>query len=641
MQDNIEKIKSALSIKDVVSKHVKLQKKGVKYVGICPFHKEKTPSFQIDERENLYYCFGCSAGGDIFTFTEKYFNISFNDAIIKLAEEAGVQLKPFNGKAFGDGLDKLYTTLEKLKDFYCKTLKSSAGVAAYKYAKDKRQLDDEVIKKFEIGYAPIISMGDLLKEIDSDLGTFEALGLIRDHDGRKYNFFTNRLMIPIKNYAGNVIAFGGRSLDGSMPKYINSSESSLFKKSELLFNYNNARQEKNVNRNAKVILVEGYMDTMVLDKFGFKSTVACLGTAITENQLKKVFKLDDCIYLCFNSDNAGIKASRRAIEILLSFIGVSNEIKIINLNPYKDVDEFLHSAGKDSFNKLFNSAAEWQDFIFNTISQDYNFANPNQVARLESELNNVVEMTHNSFIKKHTSRYFKDRIYHSTRLSGQKYNRKNIQSNDTVIQKNYHGQIDSIATDKKSIAIQADNIEISILALLIIKPIILANDELIKDMPDFKTGDIGESYSLIINFFIDKYQFGISKENFMLSLQNYSYKDFLESQFYNNIPNTVRKVLEKKINRMAEELSTITIDIIKKEEILLKKLFVFLLLSRIEEDIEKIKKSTKNQVDKLNFEKYIDNLIKEKRVYMDALIAIDDNLSKASLSFSSISAEES
>ena len=276
-----DEIKAGCNIVDVIGRSVNLKRSGSNYKGVCPFHNEKTPSFVVSEDKQIFTCFGCGQSGDVISFVEKYYNLSFQEAIEKLASEYNIELKSGEFKN-EKKKDVMYNINAEAARFFFEQMRTTEN-PAYKYIR-RRGISDQTIVKFGIGYAPdswdslILDMKD--KGIDEKQMT--ALGLASGNNGKIYSKFRNRIMFPIINTRGKVIGFGGRVLDDGIPKYLNSPESEIFRKKNNLFGINLTRQE--ISKEGKAILVEGYMDVISLFQQGVKNVVASLGTALTENQ---------------------------------------------------------------------------------------------------------------------------------------------------------------------------------------------------------------------------------------------------------------------------------------------------------------------------------------------------------------------
>ena len=345
----IREVADKNDIYDVVSQYVTLKKAGSSYVGLCPFHNEKTPSFSVSPQKGIFHCFGCSEGGNVIHFLMKIENISFVEAVEKLAQRAGISLPRPNEKdsaAYAAKIKQkevIYEINKMAAQFFYDNLKS--GKAAVEYFK-KRSLDGLAAKRFFLGYARDSwnALFAYLKEKGCRESDILSAGLIKASDnGKYYDTFRNRVMFPIFDIRNRVIGFGGRVLDDSKPKYLNSSDSPVFNKSRNLYFLNVARRAGK----DYVILVEGYMDVIALAKSGYLNTVATLGTALTAQQAKMIAGDFKEAVICYDSDEAGRKATARAITILREF---DIKISAMNLRDKKDPDEYINAYGKTRFN---------------------------------------------------------------------------------------------------------------------------------------------------------------------------------------------------------------------------------------------------------------------------------------------------
>lgn len=402
-EDLIEEIRQKNDIVDVISGYVKLQKKGSSYFGLCPFHNEKSPSFSVSRSKQMYYCFGCGAGGNVITFIMEYENYSFVEAVRMLAERVGVEIPEMEySKEAKQKADLKATLLEinKLaaKYFYAQ-LKSAQGTHAYTYLTD-RGLDDTTITAFGLGYSNKYS-DDLYRYLKAKGYRDEMLskaGLISfDERNGVYDKFWNRVMFPIMDVNNRVIAFGGRVMGDAKPKYLNSPETEVFDKSRNLYGLNRAR----TSRKSYFLICEGYMDVIALHQAGFTNAIATLGTAFTPGHASLIKRYVNEVYLTYDSDEAGTKAALRAIPILKE-AGI--HAKIIRMEPYKDPDEFIKNLGKEEFEKRINQARNGFLFTLEVLEREYDMNSPegktafhNEVAKRltqfeeEIERNNYIE----------------------------------------------------------------------------------------------------------------------------------------------------------------------------------------------------------------------------------------------------------
>lgn len=384
-EEVIEEIRMKNDIVDVVSGYVKLQKKGSSYFGLCPFHNEKSPSFSVSPGKQIYYCFGCGAGGNVISFVMQYENYTFQEAVKFLAQKAGIQLpeaeyseetrKKENKRA------RLLQVNKEAATYFFHQLRSENGRAGWQYLK-KRELSDETIRKFGLGFANMTS-NDLVKFLkskgyedevirDAGLATFdEKFGF---HDK-----FWNRVMFPIQDINHRVIGFGGRVMGDGKPKYLNSPETPVFDKSRNLYGLNIARTA----RKNQIILCEGYMDVITMHQAGFSQAVASLGTAFTEGQASLLKRYTDEVILSYDSDGAGVTAALRAISILKE-AGMTG--RVLNLEPYKDPDEFIKNCGQEAFQKRLDEAENTFFFEIRMLQKDYNMQDPESKTKFYREI---------------------------------------------------------------------------------------------------------------------------------------------------------------------------------------------------------------------------------------------------------------
>ncbi len=374
-EDLKEEVRSANDIVDVISGYVRLQKKGSSYVGLCPFHNEKSGSFHVSQNKQLYHCFGCGAGGDVFAFLMEYENFSFREAMEQLADRVGITLPAqelsVQEKRESDYRARLLEVNREAGKYYYLLLRSDRGAHALDYFRN-RKLSDETMKKFGLGYADKYS-DDLYRYLRSkgyDDQLLKDSGLIMIDEKRgAHDKFWNRAMFPIMNVHNKIIGFGGRVMGEGEPKYLNSPETQIFDKSRNLYGLNLARASKR----AQLLLCEGYMDVIALHQAGFDNAVASLGTAFTSGHASLLKRYAKEVYLTFDSDNAGVKAALRAIPILKE-AGIA--AKVIRMEPYKDPDEFIRALGADAYQERIDQAENSFMFEIRILEQNYNMNDP-------------------------------------------------------------------------------------------------------------------------------------------------------------------------------------------------------------------------------------------------------------------------
>ena len=373
-EESIQELRARADIVAVVGKNVHLKKMGANYFGLCPFHGEKTPSFCVNAQKQIFYCFGCGKGGDVIKFTMEYENITFPEAVRKLADEVGYSLPEVNVGAEErqerDLRAKLLEINKKAAVYFYELLRQPVGQAGMAYFR-KRELQDETLRSWGLGYSGDTRDGlyRYLRQCGFDDASLRASGLVNYSERGAYDKFFRRVMFPIMDVNNRVIGFGGRVLDGSEPKYMNSPETKLFDKSRNLFGLCYARK----SRKKSFILCEGYMDVISMHQAGFTNAVASLGTALTEEQCRLLKRYVDEILLTYDSDGAGIKAAKRAMPMLKS-VGIRT--KVIRMQPYKDPDEFIKAMGQEAFQKRIDEAQNSFLWLIEVMKQDYDLQDP-------------------------------------------------------------------------------------------------------------------------------------------------------------------------------------------------------------------------------------------------------------------------
>lgn len=371
----IEEVRMKNDIVDVISGYVRLQKKGSSYFGLCPFHNEKSPSFSVSRQKQMYYCFGCGAGGNIFTFLMEYENLTFVEAVQMLADRAGVELPKMEySKEAKERADLKSVLLEINKaaaQYFYVQLKNEQGRTGYTYLKN-RGLSEETIKAFGLGYSNKYSndLYQYLKSKGYSEDHIRQAGLVStDEKNGVYDKFWNRVMFPIMDVNSRVIGFGGRVMGDGKPKYLNSPETPVFDKSRNLYGLNRARSAKK----SYFLLCEGYMDVIALHQAGFTNAVASLGTALTSGHASLIKRYVQEVYLTYDSDEAGTRAALRGVPILKS-AGIS--AKVIRMDPYKDPDEFIRNLGAEEFEKRIMNARNGFMFSLEILEREYDMNSP-------------------------------------------------------------------------------------------------------------------------------------------------------------------------------------------------------------------------------------------------------------------------
>jgi len=365
----IQDLLARVDIVDLVDGYVPLKKAGTNYAACCPFHNEKSPSFTVSPTKQFYHCFGCGAHGTAISFVMEYQGMGFVDAIKELASRAGMQVPESEGRSFNDEKPGQTRTLIEIMaraaQYYKDQLKASSR--AVEYCK-KRGLTGEIAARFGMGYAP--DGWQNLQAVFSDYNADElkTAGLIIENEaGRRYDRFRDRLMIPIINQKGDIIAFGGRIIDQGEPKYLNSPETPLFEKGRELFGLPQARQA--LRETDTAIVTEGYMDVIALAQNGVGNAVATLGTATTSTHVTKLLRQVDRVIFCFDGDNAGRKAAWRALENSLEALADNKRLAFIFLPPEDDPDSYIRAHGKAEFDRLVQQAMPLSDFLLRELAQ--------------------------------------------------------------------------------------------------------------------------------------------------------------------------------------------------------------------------------------------------------------------------------
>ncbi|QEK89920.1 DNA primase [Wolbachia endosymbiont of Chrysomya megacephala] len=403
--DHIDIIKSKLLLSDIVGKKVRLIKRGDSFVGLCPFHNEKTPSFSVSNVKGLYYCFGCSAHGDAFEFISQTEGLSFKEALEKLSSVAGVEL-PKN-LSFAKENDKLFSALNLAASWFAQ---KNRGVMAYLR---QRKISLKIIDKFKIGYAPSSGLKEYLNSSGIKDEILIDVGLINKNSR---DYFYDRLIFPIHNITGKVIGFGGRALNSEQqPKYLNSPESQLFKKRENLYGLNFALSE--IRKKQHLFVVEGYMDVIALHQAGISNTVAPLGTAISAEQIKNLWKFAKEISICMDGDSAGRHAAIRIAELVLPILEPGYTLKFVTLPNNKDPYDICNELEYKTEDVLsaFNHSTElhseylWHHIIGSNLQNYEKFA-PEKYSILEHKFMKYVNAIGNSSIRRYYRDYFYNKV---------------------------------------------------------------------------------------------------------------------------------------------------------------------------------------------------------------------------------------
>ncbi|MGN1310442.1 MAG: DNA primase [Clostridia bacterium] len=464
--DNIiEEVISSNDIVDVVSQYVTLKRSGRNFLGLCPFHKEKTPSFSVSPDKQIFHCFGCGVGGNVVHFISKIENVNFKESIEFLADKAGIVLPTINA---GEDLkkqelkEKVYKINELVANLYHETLYKPIAKPAQEYVK-KRKLDNKTLINFKIGYAP---NGNILYKYLKEQGFEEeeilASTLVKKYNNSYLDAFRNRLMFPIMDVRNRVIAFGGRVLDNSLPKYINSPDTIVYNKGRNLYGLNVAKNARLDN----IIIVEGYMDCVSLHQRGIPNVVASLGTALTENQGRLIRKYCEKVIISYDSDGAGQAATLRGLEILKN---IGCDVRILQMEGAKDPDEFVIKYGNGRFNLLVEKAISLVEFKAKMLKKNLDLENVNdkikflkEVAKLLKNVDSKIEQE--IYIDKIAKEHgvSKEAIYAEiNKQTGNKVGAKILEKNKNIISKKINQEVPMVLQKRENaiiaVLINGDN----------------------------------------------------------------------------------------------------------------------------------------------------------------------------------------
>ena len=405
----LDDVRARTSLSTIIGKRVKLIKKGRRYQGLCPFHNEKTPSFSVNDDDGYYHCFGCGAGGDAITYLRESEGLDFTEAVSRLAEMAGIAI-PEQRPVDPVKMQKRQTVMDALQiaaDYFKSQLQSQPASAARAYL-DDRGLSQTTRSDFQLGYAPASGLRAYMTQKGISEAILLEAGLCgrSDKDQSLYDYFRNRIIYPICNRQGAVIAFGARAMGDAMPKYLNSKEGPTFSKKAVLYGWSQARER--VRRNLPLLVVEGYMDVIAVTAANVAGALAPLGTAMTEQQMALVWKLHDEPVLCFDGDKAGQKAALRAIERILPILEPGKSVRIAEMPAGKDPDDILRHDGPETLKAIISSAASLVDALWTRSSASYRLDDPTSRTAFFQLMRDLVRtITHNQ-----TRQAYGDEIEH-------------------------------------------------------------------------------------------------------------------------------------------------------------------------------------------------------------------------------------
>ena len=443
--DIIEEVINSNDIVDVVSQYVTLKRSGRNFLGLCPFHKEKTPSFSVSTDKQIFHCFGCGVGGNVIHFISKIESLNFRESLELLADKAGITLPTIDTGEDSKRQElkqKVYQINELVANLYHETLYGPNAKVAQEYVK-KRKLDNRTLKNFKIGYAP---NQNVLYKFLTEKGFKEeeilASTLVKKYNNAFIDSFKNRLMFPISDVRNRVIAFGGRVLDNSLPKYINSPDTVVYNKGRNLYGLNVAKNSKL----DKIIIVEGYMDCVSLHQRGIPNVVASLGTALTENQGRLLRKYSEKVIISYDSDGAGQAATMRGLEILKN---IGCDVRILQMEGAKDPDEYVIKYGNGRFNLLVENAISLVEFKVKVLKNSLNLEHVNDKIKFLKETAKILQKIDSKieqeiYIDKISKEYgiSKEAIYAEiNKQSGNKTGSKILEKTKTVVTKKINTEI--------------------------------------------------------------------------------------------------------------------------------------------------------------------------------------------------------
>jgi DNA primase len=418
-EDLLEEISRRTDLVQLVGRRVRLQRKGRVFWGLCPFHKEKSPSFKVDNERRSYHCFGCGAGGDIYRWLSETEGLPFPQAVERLAAEAGVTLPAVSAaeQETASRRKSLFEIVAMAAGFFREQLRGSAGAAARRYL-EGRGLAPETWDRFGLGYAPARNSPLLawLRDKGVEPGDMVEAGLVRPAEDERgpRDFFFDRVIFPIADIRGRPVAFGGRGLTpDAKPKYINTGETPLFSKGRLLYNLDRAREA--VRKGAPLIVAEGYVDVIALSEAGFPGAVAPLGTALTEEQLALLWREAPEPVLCFDGDEAGLRAAKRGSHLALPHLMPGQSLRFVFLPGGEDPDSLIRSRGANAFRDLLAKAQPLADVLWVGETEGRDFSTPERRAGLEAELNRLVQAIRDQKIAAYYKREFNDRLFRTFR----------------------------------------------------------------------------------------------------------------------------------------------------------------------------------------------------------------------------------
>jgi len=591
--ETLNEIKDKISVSQVVEKTVQLKKRGKEFVGLSPFTKERTPSFTVNDEKQFYHCFSTNKHGDIFTFLVEVGGLSFPEAVEKLADEAGVQLRTFSPaeeEKFNKS-KKLYEALEISKSFFSSQIFDNDNSLALKYLKN-RGLSNDIINSYEIGYAP---KGNKLEKFLISKGVSHEImtlaGMTIKDENKKDNFydrFRNRIIFPIRDIRNRVVGFGGRVINAEdQPKYLNSPETPVFHKGGLLYNFSKIRP--NIKNNDNLIVVEGYMDVVSLASKGLHNSVAPLGTALTETQLNLLWKETDSPIICFDGDKAGKQASFRASEIALKLLKPNKTLRFINLPDNLDPDDYIKNNGLENFNKYIKNASPLTVIIWDSCLQESNIETPEGKAGFETLLRKKLNLISDKSIKKHYGLLFKemlDKFFYSKifdkKISKFDYNEKGSRkfNNPLKIKNSILGSGGQLPSDLEALVISG---------ILIFPGLIKKHFEILESfqIENLRLRDIRDNLLVFIKKDYSELNIDLIKEFVQKNYQTFFEKDLRFANIF----------WQKKEGINFDQISEVWLEILKDDQH----------IKSLIKDIETSKDEIKNEEDERRFIDLIKN----------------------------------
>ena len=573
MRDLIDEVKSRSDIVNVISQYISLKNSGSSYSGLCPFHSEKTGSFHVNQNKQIYKCFGCGEGGDVINFIMKIENLDFMEAVKLLAQKNGIEFNTNLSEADKKKMEEIKLMQDihlKAARFYFSNLINSKN-AGYDYLR-KRGLSDKIIKRFGLGYSLYSwnSLMDYLLSIGYEKKDLVKSGLVthKENGDKYYDKFRNRVMFPIFDYRGNVIGFGGRVLDDSMPKYLNSPDTILFNKRYNLYGLNYAKKSI---KNDTLILVEGYMDLISLVEYGIENVVATLGTALTNEQGKLIKRYASTAVISYDSDEAGIKATLRAIEILRH---QNINVKILNLKDCKDPDDFIKKYKKEGFLKAIEDSVSHIIFQINILKRKFDFNKDEHLIKFAKEAASIIKTlsspVEKDFYIKYVSKEFdislealKEEVFGKNYNNSKNNYKKFFKTEQKPIEKIKNIENGEKFVEETFIKLLMENKELRVLALLKISE------------DNFLINESKEIFNLIIKnkeldkITIDKIKSLNISEEYIKNINNIEIEE-INTYTIDSTKEIIKKIRKNTIENAIKSMS-IQIERLSKELDLLKK----------------------------------------------------------------------